>query len=116
MTESALQSYAIAYLRLTLPPRAIVFHPANGGHRDKRTASILKGQGVLAGVPDIIILLDAKCYGIELKAGKGKLNPAQFAVSQLFDENGIAWTCARSIDDIASFLAAHGVTTRVTLA
>lgn len=57
-----------------------IFHVPNGGARTPRTAAILKGQGVRAGVPDLLWLLPACGYNglaMELKVGKGKPSAAQ---------------------------------------
>lgn len=66
-----------------IPQLALAFHPANGGRRDAREAARLKGMGVRAGVPDVMIpAAQVGGYGhcglaIELKAGKNKTTPAQ---------------------------------------
>ncbi len=49
----------------------VAYHPANGGFRCKKTAGVLKGQGVKAGVSDLVVM-DARggWHGLylELKA------------------------------------------------
>ena len=37
------------------PALNFLFHPANGGKRDKRTAALMAAQGVRRGVPDLIL-------------------------------------------------------------
>lgn len=53
-------------------------HPANGEHRDIRTAVRLKKMGVNPGVPDLVFTLPsgASAY-MEIKGPKGTLSPAQ---------------------------------------
>lgn len=61
--------------------RPIVFHIANGGSRDAREASNLKVQGVLAGVPDLEIMLPGgRVVWIEMKAKVGRLSLDQGAL------------------------------------
>ena len=54
--EEKLQRQLVAYLRAALPAPWIVFHPANGGGRSKAEAGILKAMGVLAGMPDLLLI------------------------------------------------------------
>ena len=58
--------------------RPIVFAVPNGGSRDAREGANLKVQGVLAGVPDLIILfpMGITCL-IEMKARDGGLSKSQ---------------------------------------
>ena len=107
--EARLQGAAVTYLRTSLPSRALVFAVPNGGSRDKREAARLKWQGVLAGVPDVLVILDGRTFGIEFKAPKGKLSDAQKAIADRFHENGCPWTVARSLDDVEAFFADHQV-------
>jgi hypothetical protein len=51
--EGAIQSAVFAHLRARGAPGIFAFHPANGGYRKPIEAAILKGMGVVAGVPDI---------------------------------------------------------------
>lgn len=54
------------------------FHPPNGGRRDKSYARFLAGQGVKAGVPDIVILTQhGGTILIELKYKKNSLQDTQ---------------------------------------
>jgi VRR-NUC domain len=107
--EARLQGAAVEYLRTALPSRAIVFAVPNGGSRDKREAARLKWQGVLAGVPDVLVMLDGRTFGIEFKAPKGRLSTAQKDIADKFTANGIPWTVARSLDDVEAFLAGYQV-------
>ena len=58
--------------------RPIIFHIPNGGSRDAREASNLKVQGVLAGVPDLCLVLPyGRTVWIEMKAKKGRVSLEQ---------------------------------------
>ena len=61
--------------------RPIIAHVPNGGSRDAREAANLKVQGVLAGFPDLIIMLRmGETILIEMKARKGGLSLSQLAL------------------------------------
>ena len=66
-------------LRLRGAPGVFAFHPANGGWRSRIEAKILKGLGVIAGVPDVIAVKGGRTYALELKARGGRLSEAQTA-------------------------------------
>lgn len=65
-------------------------HVPNGGLRDKRTASILKRQGVKAGIPDILIF--DKRIAIELKRQRGG-RPSPLQKKWIKKLEGCGWTC-----------------------
>ena len=55
--ESQIQQSCVRWFRLQFPDIALLlFAVPNGGARNKREAGILKGEGVTAGVADVILL------------------------------------------------------------
>lgn len=70
--EQAIQKAIFDHLNSRARPGTFAFHPANGGKRSPIEASIMKGLGVVAGVPDIIILHNGRFFAMELKAENGK--------------------------------------------
>lgn len=71
-----------------IPQLALLFAVPNGGRRDAREAARLKGTGVKAGVPDLLLPygyeiiangLRGHCNGlaIEMKSAKGRVTPEQ---------------------------------------
>lgn len=67
--EERLHRAVVAYLRAALPKPWLAFHPANGGARSKAEAGVFKALGVLAGMPDLIVLgPPSRVVAIELKA------------------------------------------------
>lgn len=77
--ESAHQRAYIARCRMH-PIARRVFAVPNGGKRSKVTAAILKGEGALAGVPDVCLPYPAHgCAGlwVEFKHGNNRPTAAQ---------------------------------------
>lgn len=48
------------------------FHPANGEHRDKRTAAKLRAMGVQPGAPDFVVIVAGRVYLLEMKRPGGE--------------------------------------------
>ena len=110
--ETPIHIAIVDYLRLVLPG-ALVIHIPNGGKRGAREAAEFQRMGVVAGVPDIAILLG--CGGvlfIEVKAPKGKLSPEQEAFAQFCAGAHFPFGVCRSVDDARAFLSANGILTR----
>jgi hypothetical protein len=70
--EGLEQAALITELRIRMPAVAeLIYHVPNGGHRLKKVAAELKGQGVAAGVPDLVLTMARGGYFglyIEFKA------------------------------------------------
>src|SRR5262245_22009386 len=62
--ESQIQRAEFQHLRARGAPGVFAFHPANGGYRKPVEAAVMKGMGVIAGVPDLIAI----CQGALLRA------------------------------------------------
>jgi hypothetical protein len=75
--EDQIQRAILAHLRIRGPREAFVFAVPNGGLRSAAEASIMKGLGTVAGVPDLIILHQGRTYGLELKADGKKATARQ---------------------------------------
>jgi len=70
--EGIEQAALISELRLRMPKVAdLIYHVPNGGHRHKAVAGKLKQQGVVAGIPDLVLTMARGGYFglyIEFKA------------------------------------------------
>jgi hypothetical protein len=97
-------------------------HVPNGGSRARRLpgpdgkrrrsaeAGILRAMGVRAGVPDLLVWTQGSGhFAIELKAGAGKLSPAQVAWHATVTSLGHRVYVCRSVDDVERCLRAEGV-------
>ena len=84
-------------------------HIPNGGSRNIIEASLLKKMGTLAGVPDLLFLLDGNNYWLELKAAGGRLSAAQRACGEAIKAAGGKWTTAFGLDDAIETLLGWGL-------
>jgi hypothetical protein len=90
--EDAIQRAVFQHLRTRGTPGMFAFHPANGGYRRPIEAAIMKGLGVVAGVPDVIVIREGRVYGLELKAPGGRASAAQLETLAAMEAAG-AYTC-----------------------
>lgn len=85
--------------------RPLIFAVPNGGSRDAREAANLKTQGVLAGVPDLgIILPCGEICWIEMKASDGRVSGSQTLLHAHFDKLGHEVITAYSAEEALAAL------------
>jgi hypothetical protein len=101
--ESQIQRNCVTWFRLQYPSIAcLLFAVPNGGARNKREAAIMKGEGVTAGVADVILLYPSSGFHslcIEFKTEKGKQQPSQKKWQELIETYGYKYVICRSFDD-----------------
>lgn len=111
--EGQEQAALIQELQLRYPQAyKLIYHVPNGGHRHKLVAAKLKGQGVKAGVPDLVLPMARGGYFglyIEFKAKPpfdAEVSPSQDAYIQALNAQGyLAIVCRGSIDAIEAIRA-----------
>jgi hypothetical protein len=103
--EQQIQRAVVDHLRWRGVPGVFAFHPANGGWRSAVEAAILKSLGVVAGVPDIIIIHDGRCYGLELKSGRGRLTDVQRSAHVAMRQAGATVCTVWGLDEALAQLA-----------
>jgi hypothetical protein len=86
--EAQIQRAVFEHLRIRPAVGVFAFHVPNGGWRSPIEAAILKGLGVVAGVPDIVAVRGGQMYCLELKAEGGRSTPAQIAAHSLLASAG----------------------------
>src|SRR5262249_34084602 len=86
--EAAIQRAVFQRLRARGAPGVFAFHPANGGYRKPVEAAIMKGLGVVAGVPDVIAVDNGRCFAMEIKAEGGRATDKQLACIAALREAG----------------------------
>ena len=107
--EQTIQRAVFAHIRARGVPGLFAFHPANGGYRRPHEAAILKGLGVTAGVPDVVLIHKGRAFGLELKAPGGRLSSRQEAALAAMDEAGACVCVAEGIDRAVLVLEAWGL-------
>lgn len=101
--ESNIQISCVRWFRYQFPHLArLLFAVPNGGARNKVTASILKAEGVVAGVADLILLVPSKEFHglcIEMKKPKGRQAETQKEWEKEVTSQGYKYIIARGFDD-----------------
>lgn len=115
--EQQLHMAVADYLRVVLiAPAFFSTFPSGGG--GKTRGGILKGMGLMPGMPDILIFhpyphvghgAAPLVVGIELKAARGSQSKEQRAVEGAFRANGMNYHVCRSLEDVAAVLRKRGV-------
>ncbi len=110
--EQSLQRTVADYLALCIPvpptgPWWTAVNPIPA--KSRAAAGISRAMGLRAGTPDFVLCWKGRLVGIELKAGRGRLSPAQIEAHDAITLAGGVVTTCRSLDDVAAFLATLGV-------
>ncbi len=104
--ESSLQS-ACYKLCLRIPARPLVFHVPNQRQQSKAMGNIWKAQGVVAGIPDLIIAHSEQGYNglvAELKVKGGSLQDHQKYVLGWFEREGWKAGVVWSVDGMKDLI------------
>lgn len=104
--EGLEQAALITELRIRMPEVAeLIYHVPNGGHRLKKVAAELKEQGVVAGVPDLVLTMARGGYFglyIEFKATPPNAAPVSDSqhkwIRRLNDQGYLAVVCRGHFD------------------
>ena len=100
--ESQTQQACVRWFRLQYPELApLLFAVPNGGRRDATTGAVLKAEGVVAGVSDLILLVpsaQSHALCIELKTTTGRQSPRQKQWAQAVTEQGYRYAIVRSLE------------------
>jgi len=100
--ESNLQKSCVTWFRLQYPRYAkLLIAVPNGGKRNAREAAIMKGEGVVPGVADLLLLIRRGRHGslgIEMKAGKGHQSVNQKAWEEDYVNYSNKYVICRSLE------------------
>ena len=107
--EAAIQRGVFQHLRARAAPGVFAFHVPNGGYRKPVEAAIMKGLGVVAGVPDVIVIHAGRCYALELKRAGGRTTDNQRACLAALREAGAITGVVDSIDAALTWLGTEGL-------
>lgn len=115
MREIQIHKAVAEYLLLALqPPTFWTTFPAGGGGMVRGRQ--LKGMGLKAGLPDLIIIHEGKLFGIELKAPKKYPSPEQRAVHKELRNAGCEVFIARSVMEVALALETWAIPLKARVA
>lgn len=117
--EQEFQRGLIETLRMVLIPRdTLVFAVPNGGARTPVEAAILIGQGVVRGIPDVMVLWRdpqgiGRALGLECKAPGGARSDAQVRVHEKLSTIGVPVATVETIGEALDFCRNHNVPVRI---
>jgi hypothetical protein len=97
--EQQLQRTVLEHLAWRGVPDLWWCHVPNGGFRTATEAAIFKGLGLIAGVPDLLLIYRGQVYGLEFKVRGGRLSPTQLATHEQMRAAGAIITTATGIDE-----------------
>lgn len=101
--ESKIQQNCVMWFRLAYPRlRLNLFSVPNGGARRRIEGAIMKAEGVVAGVADLLLLYPSGGWhglAIEMKTAKGKQRDTQKEWQQAIETQGYKYIIVRSFDE-----------------
>lgn len=112
MTEAQIHKAVVLNLIERGTASIFWFHPANGGKRSWSEGKSFKAMGVVAGVPDLIILKGGEVFGLELKSTSGRTSRQQMAVHQAMHDAGAKTAITFGLDEALVTLECWGVLKR----
>lgn len=109
--EHGLQSRCVRWFRLQFPNRRHnLFAVPNGGYRTKTTAALLKDEGQLSGVADLILLVRKGTCGALLLEAKVKGNyqsSNQKLWQKMIEADGYEYRIFHTIEEFASIVTEY---------
>lgn len=112
-SESMIQVAIMAYLRSVLPKSCQVFSTQNGLRTTPRQAAKAKAEGMMSGVPDIVICRPTGLVAfMEIKSKTGSLSPSQREFRDWCGSYSVPFAVVRSVDDARAALRSWNVSTR----
>lgn len=110
--ESEIQKTCVKWFTLQFPDlRPVLFAVGNGGARNRIEAAIMKGEGVTAGVADVLFLYpNGTHHGmcIEFKTPSGRQSDSQKMFARNVEKHGYKYIIVRSveqfIDEMKSYI------------
>lgn len=103
INEHGVQASLIHWFRCKYPEHTHLFFAIpNGGRRDKATAARLKKEGVVAGIPDLMLAMPRPPFHglfLELKTATGSVSRSQKAVAETLRAQNYQVVVAYGLDD-----------------
>jgi len=106
MTESQLQQKMIIWFKneYQIKGKGLIFAVPNGGSRNILEAKNLKLTGQMAGVSDLIVLLNNKCIFIEVKVEKGIQSEVQIKFQNNVQLLGFEYYLVRGLEQFKNIV------------
>lgn len=105
ITEDRLQAECFKWFWNTYPElRRTLFHVPNGDNKNAISGARYKALGVVAGVPDLIWMINGTAICFELKTDVGVISEKQKAVHSKFKEQGITTYIIRDIETFRAII------------
>ena len=109
--ESNIQIACVRWFRCMHPKLArLLFAVPNGGARNAVTGAILKAEGVVPGVADLLLLVPRNGYhglAIEMKTRTGRQSDSQREWQQEVEAQGYCYVVCHSFDDFRNEVDAY---------
>ena len=96
--EQQVQRFVLSHLAWRGVPDLFAFHYPAGGWRSPIEAAIFKSLGVVAGVPDILIVYRGQLYALELKTEAGRVTDIQSDTQAVMKRAGVIVATAHGVD------------------
>ena len=111
--ESQIQKDCVTWFRLQYPKIGrLLFAVPNGGARNAREAAIMKGEGVTAGVADLILLypsggFHSLCIEFKTPSKSSRQTRTQKEWQALAEAHGNKYIVCRSLGDFQQVIRAY---------
>lgn len=107
--EQQLQKTVLEHLAWRGMRGLFAFHYPAGGWRSPVEAAIFKSLGVVAGIPDILIIHNGHCFALELKTAHGRLTQIQIETQARLRAAGATVATAIELDGALERLEEWGL-------
>ncbi|MET0723599.1 MAG: VRR-NUC domain-containing protein [Tardiphaga sp.] len=108
MSEHTLQVKVLDHIALRRRADVFAFAIPNAARRSLREGAKMKAEGLVAGAPDLCVMLPNKVAWLELKTPKGRQSLAQKGFQARCERLGHRYGLVRSLDEAIVFLADCG--------
>lgn len=109
--EGEFQKQVMKLLKIMLPRKTwmtSIEHRGPGAARGR----VLKGMGVVSGVPDILLLWEGRTHWLELKAPKGVVSNVQRVCHAELEQAGSPTAVCKTLDEVIAALRGWGIPLR----
>lgn len=105
MSELRLQAEIFKWVWNTYPQlRRCFFHVPNGGKRGKIEAVHMKAIGVVAGIPDLLLIYNSRIFAFEVKSQTGTLSDEQKKVHEAWKKQGVNVVIIRTFEEFKNII------------